>query len=224
LQLEKKRAERKVKYRHILLCINSSHDLVLSCDVLCCVQWWQECFDTIPDMQAEVENYEMPLYQEAADVSHQNLICLGYALAGELLKNDHSDSNGNIWKYIKSPCESDLSFLIESPVCYFWVAGDKLIYVGETGKGITQRTNTHARTIYNPRPGHVWSERLSETVIGCGASRIQVYCATSPLFFNSIVRPELRLYDTTAMGMNKPTRLCEESTIVQYLKPVFNKQ
>jgi hypothetical protein len=63
----------------------------------------------------------------------------------------------------------------------------------------------------------------NEVVIGCGASRIQVYFTTTPSFFNSIVRLEMRLHDTF-LGMNKPTRLCEESSIVTYLKPIINRQ
>ena len=51
----------------------------------------------------------------AADFNPLNLICLGYVFAGKFVKNDKSDSNGDLFTYVKSPCDSDLSFLMDFP-------------------------------------------------------------------------------------------------------------
>jgi hypothetical protein len=54
------------------------------------------------------------------------------------------------------------------PACSFFLASEKLLYVGQTAVEITARMTKHALVISNPNPGRKWPVKFSEVVIGCG--------------------------------------------------------
>ncbi len=101
------------------------------------------------------------------------------------------------------------------PACYLWIAAGKLLYVGETGLGVGNRTIQHKGDL-NAKKKDSWKNKTSNSKklveLKVTSRCIHVYYdARFPLFFNCIARPEFTLCD---LG-SKYRRLLEESTFTR---------
>ena len=144
----------------------------------------------------------------------ETLLKLGYnQLAGEWVKTEIPTAYGVHFNYEKIKTTPDC------PAIYIWVANGKLIYVGETGVGVNKRLRKHRESFRSDHANGKTGRKNQQILLDTGAERIQVYYATSPLFYNSIVPSEYILSD-----MNKGTRMIEESLIIRHFKPIINQQ
>jgi hypothetical protein len=91
------------------------------------------------------------------------------------------------------------------------------MYVGQTGDDLHIRMSHHLRDAKKPRTK---PDAKKQIMFGNPNNRqVQVYCASLPLFYNSIVRPEFNLHT-----FDKTERLLEESAMVHFFKPVINSK
>jgi hypothetical protein len=160
--------------------------------------------------------HEDPFKRKANHFSLQDVISLGYHLAGELVKVKVADLS---YTYEYQPVGNQDSYSYDQPATYFWVANQKLMYVGETGLGIRTRMAKHRHGINFQYQYVKWYDNMRKKLIRYKATSIKVYYALMPYWYNFVARPEFKLCDLA----KKANRLIEESLLVKFFKPIINK-
>ncbi len=149
----------------------------------------------------------------------QDLISLGYRLAGELVRKSAN-------RFYFAPVDGlKKSGLLDEPACYLWIAeGGAVLYVGETKRGVRSRMLSHTGCLNNVSESKtgtsIWVENMHKILVDFNADQFHVYYARFPFLHNFLSRPEFVL---SSLG-SKSKRLLEETSVIHYFQPLINRE
>jgi hypothetical protein len=124
-------------------------------------------------------------------------------------------TNGFRWVY--EDLKDSHSLLNQKPACYCWELHDHILYVGETGRNVPRRMADHLKDAANPKHPYHW-RKWSLLYDNPYTTRVRVYVANKPLFYNSLCVEEFRLFSQATAS----ARRLEEAAVVQFFSPLIN--